>query len=370
MQRIIHSLHRRGPFVVAIALVALGLAWPDSALAQGKRGKRGKKAPTSTLVKTKAKSWEVLAFGTVDIPSMQDISPYLWAYSEKCQNLESDLARRQCLGLRAARRAQIAGKKFHVRGDSRSYLAGKYDAGAKGSQFKVYSCFSCARAIKVKDASLYVVGQGQSMVFGTQILGPVIKEETMPFKTPEAAAAWKKDVAPRLRSDYVVSIHDEQPFWQRGGVFGLTMQVHGYRIYDPCTGKIVAAVPKAKNLPRNEQACTGEDLLALQRAREAANRPKLETGPKLPPKLTPKDIQTALAPATTAARQCFSIYGVAGEAKFRIKISGAGKITEIEQTGYFRDTPTGECMEDAIKATTFPQTQKASTTVNYPFVLR
>ena len=45
-------------------------------------------------------------------------------------------------------------------------------------------------------------------------------------------------------------------------------------------------------------------------------------------------------------------------------------ITEIEQTGYFRDTPTGECMEDAIKVTTFPQTQKASTTVNYPFVLR
>ena len=371
-------MHRNRTFfgrirVLAIpaALAAVGLLSPEPALAQGKKGKKGKKAPVSTLVKTKAKTWEVLAFNSVDIQEIRGLAPYLWAYWAKCENLENDLSRRQCMGLRAARRTQVAEKLFRVRGDTRSLLAGQYDAAAKGSPFKVYSCFACTSPIEARGVKLYVVGQGDVTVFGTQILGPVIYEKVRPYKKPEEAAQWKSDVAARLRSEYIVRINDEQPFWSRGGVQGLTVEVHGFRVYDPCTGKIVVSTPKAKNLPRDEKTCTGADLLALQAAREAAGKPKIvKTGPKLPPRLTPKDIQTALAPATAAAQQCFAIYGVAGEAKFRIKISGAGKVTEIEQTGYFPQTPTGDCMEEAIRATTFPQTQKASTTVNYPFVLR
>lgn len=358
--------------VATAALLAVSLMTAGSAHAQ--RGKKaGKKddAGTPTLARTKAKSWEVLAFNSVPIPAAQQLAPYLWAYRTTCDNLDNDMARRQCLGLRTARRAQVAGKTFFMSGDSRSLLAGRYNADAKGSQFKVYSCFSCTRTIDAQGAPLYVVGQGDITVFGTQILGPVVHDTIMPFKNAQEAAAWKKDVAPRLRAEYIVRIQDSEPFWTRGGVQGVTVEVQGFRVHDPCTGKIVVSIPKAKNLPADESRCTGADLLALQRARDAANKPKpVDPTSKLPPRLTPKDIQVGLAPATKAAQQCFAIYAVAGEAKFRIKINGAGKVTEIEQTGYFKDTPTGECMEEAIRQATFPATQKQSTTVNYPFVLR
>lgn len=355
--------------VITASILAFSLLTGGSAHAQ--RGKKKGPAKKPTLTKTKAKSWEVLAFNAVPVAEPQGLAPYLWAYRETCENLDNDLARRQCLGLRAARRGQVAGKTFALTGDTRSLLAGQFDPAAKGSQFKVYSCFSCTRTIDAQGAPLYVVGQGDITVFGTQILGPVVHQMIQPFKSAEAAATFKKDVAPRLRAQYIVKVMDEEPFWTRGGVSGVTLEVHGFRVHDPCTGKIVVSIPKAKNLPANDKACTGEDLLALQRARDAANAPPPpDPNSKLPKRLMPKDIQVGLAPATKAAKACFAIYAVAGKAKFRIKISGAGKVIEIEQTGYFKDTPTGDCMEEAIRAASFPATQKPSTTVNYPFVLR
>ena len=361
------SLTRRIAFGAAI-LAACTLT-VGSAHAQ--RGKEQHPIKKPTLAKTKAKSWEVLAFNAVPIDTPQGLAPYLWAYHETCENLDNDLMRRQCLGLRSARRVQVADKTFAMGGDTRSLLSGTYDPALKGSPFKVYSCFSCTSTIDAQGTPLYVVGQGDITVFGTQILGPVVHEMVSPFKTPEEAATWKKDVAPRLRVEYIVKIQDEEPFWTRGGVSGVTVEVQGFRVHDPCTGKIVVALPKAKNLPADEAACTGEDLLALQRARDAANAPPpVHPNSKLPKSLTPKDVQTGLTPAIKAAQECFAIYAVAGEAKFRIEISGAGRVTEIEQTGYFKDTPTGDCMEEAIRKATFPATQKPSTTVTYPFTLR
>lgn len=356
---------------LAIAVTILVASTLTVGSAHAQRGKKKAPAAKPTLAKTKAKSWEVLAFNAIPIQKPQGLAPYLWAYRETCENLDDDLVRRQCLGLRAARRAQVAGKTFAIGGDSRSLLAGRYDASAKGSPFKVYSCFACTRAIDAQGVPLYLVGQGAITVFGTQILGPVVHQITNPFKTAEQAAAWKKDVAPRLRAQFIVKIQDKEPFWTNGGVQGVTLEVQGFRVHDPCTGKIVVAIPKAKNLPADENACTGQDLLALQRARDAANAPPpVDPNSKLPKRLSPKDVQVGLAPALKAAQQCFAIYAVAGEAKFRIKISGAGKVVEIEQTGYFQDTPTGECMEEAIRTATFPATQKPLTTVTYPFVLR
>lgn len=354
---------------IAVTIVVASALTVGSAHAQ--RGKKKTPAATPTLAKSKAKSWEVLAFNAVPIDQPQDLAPYLWAYRETCENLDNDLARRQCLGLRAARRVQVASKTFAIGGDNRSLLAGTYDASVKGSPFKVYSCFACSRTIDARGAPLYVVGQGEITVFGTQILGPVVHEMTNRFASAEEAATWKNDVAPRLRAQYIVKIQDEEPFWSKGGVQGVTVEVQGFRVHDPCTGKILLAIPKAKNLPADEKACTGEDLLALQRARDAANAPPpVDPSSKLPERLSPKEVQVGLAPALEAAQQCYAVYGVAGEAKFRIKISGAGKVVEIEQSGYFQDTPTGECMEDAIRTATFPATQKPITTVNYPFVLR
>ena len=76
------------------------------------------------------------------------------------------------------------------------------------------------------------------------------------------------------------------------------------------------------------------------------------------------------APAREASNKCFEVYGVAGTARFRITISDQGQVVDLAQKGDFVDTPTGYCIEKAIRGISFPKSKKPRTTVDYPFMLR
>ena len=54
----------------------------------------------------------------------------------------------------------------------------------------------------------------------------------------------------------------------------------------------------------------------------------------------------------------------------RITIGGDGAILALDQTGDFAGTPTGECIDTAIRKVRFPKSKRPKTTVNYPIVLR
>ncbi|MEM9492001.1 MAG: hypothetical protein AAGC55_22840, partial [Myxococcota bacterium] len=201
-----------------------------------------------------------------------------------------------------------------------------------------------------------------------------------------AADKWKADVLPRLRTQFVFRIAtpaggkpsgpaaaagdtQNEHVWAEGPARGVSLDIVAYRVHDPCTGRVLAARPRATRLPREEAACTGDDLVALQRAREP-KKPEVPAGPVIPAQLTPDDIKTSLAPAKAQAQECYATYGVSGEARFRLRIDNEGAITKLDQRGDFTDTPTGICIEKAVRATTFPKSKKLATTVDYPFVLR
>jgi hypothetical protein len=319
-------------------------------------------------------SYEVAAYEAQEIASHQDLAAILWAYLGSCDSIENDFGRRQCQSLRAARRAQLAGKTFRMAGDRLALSALDFDDKKKTLELRLYGCIACSAAVTVEGQPLYVLGTGQATIFGTTVLGPVVHSVARKFQDQAAADLWKRDVVPRARAELVFRIPatPEELIWKRDLTQGVFVEIVGYRIHDPCTGQVIAAQPKSKPVAKDPSTCTGEDLVALQRAREVAARPKDQgpKGPVLPEALTPVDIQETLKPAVEAAQQCYAIYGVAGEARFRIKINGNGQVTEVDQEGYFVDTPTGDCIDRAIRAVTFPRTQKASTTVNYPFVLR
>jgi hypothetical protein len=319
-------------------------------------------------------SYEVAAFEAQEIASQKDLAALLWAYLGSCDSIDNDFGRRQCESLRAARRAQLAGKTFRMAGDRLALSALDFDDKKKTLELKLYGCIACSAAVTVEGQPMYVLGTGQATIFGTTVLGPMVHSVARKFQDEAAALLWKRDVVPRARTELVFRIPatPEEFLWKRDLSQGVAVEIVGYRVHDPCTGEVLMAQPRSKPVARDPSTCTGEDLLALQRARREAEKPK-DTGPKgpvLPAALTHVDIQVTLKPAVEAAQQCYAIYGVAGEARFRIKINGKGQVVAVEQEGYFVDTPTGDCIDRAIRAVTFPRTQKASTTVNYPFLLR
>jgi predicted Zn finger-like uncharacterized protein len=65
---------------------------------------------------------------------------------------------------------------------------------------------------------------------------------------------------------------------------------------------------------------------------------------------------------------CFNQFKVPGMAMVNVVISGSGKVTSATVTGKFAGTPTGSCVEGAVKTASFPPSEGLTTP--YPFNLR
>jgi predicted Zn finger-like uncharacterized protein len=65
---------------------------------------------------------------------------------------------------------------------------------------------------------------------------------------------------------------------------------------------------------------------------------------------------------------CYTEFKVGGMAMVNMVIGKSGKVTSATVTGKFAGTPTGGCVEKAVKTATFPPSEGLST--QYPFVLR
>ena len=67
---------------------------------------------------------------------------------------------------------------------------------------------------------------------------------------------------------------------------------------------------------------------------------------------------------------CNDKYKVPGTVNVKITISPGGSVTGASVTGKFAGTPTGSCVESAVKSARFKKFDGAPVNVNYPFAFR
>ena len=65
---------------------------------------------------------------------------------------------------------------------------------------------------------------------------------------------------------------------------------------------------------------------------------------------------------------CYNQYKVPGMAMVNVVIGKSGKVSSATVTGKFAGTPTGTCVEKAVKSASFPPSDGLSTP--YPFQLK
>jgi hypothetical protein len=310
-----------------------------------------------------AQSWDGAVAGATELSSDRSLAALFWSDAATCANAAdaaNDLAARQCKGIRAARKAQVSKSKYLVRADATalSVTPGK----DKRAPLTLRGCLACAAPITVAGKPLFVVaGEGTPSLDGAKVVAPLLGTIDVP-----ADAAWRKDVLPRLRTELVIS-GAAPAAWKSGSAAGYKVAVVGYRVVDPCDGSILMANPKSASVKPDKRYCTGKPVVEAPVKDPDQDQPK---EPELPSKLSSNDIRTALEPARDAARKCFEAYGIAGTALFRITINNEGDVAGLRQKGDFTDTPTGACIEKAVKAVVFPKSRKLKTTIDYPFILR
>ncbi len=296
----------------------------------------------------------------------KSVAALFWSFTASCEKLADDLARRQCEGVRAGRRDQVAEATFFVEAAPDALRIGEFDAKKKALPVELTGCIACATPA---DGVYLVGGKGKIEVKGGGVQAPVLASFAVPAASTEALARWHEDVLPRLKVELLFKVPAQGFSWTEGKARGYRLDVIGYRVWDPCNGNVLLASPRSDKQRGDKKLCKGE-LVAEDTGPKPPREPEPPKEPELPNALDPSQIRNALEPAKFAAGKCFEAYGVPGVANVRITFNNEGAIVALEQKGDFVDTPTGTCIEKAIRAISFPPSKKKKTAIDYPFILR
>jgi hypothetical protein len=303
------------------------------------------------------------------VAGLWGLGALLWTQLGSCKSMTNDLERRQCEGVQQRRSKQIGGKTFLFTTDSSPLRVEAYNAKKKSAEISLTPCLACSEAIEIDGKKLHVTGQGSVKVSGGAISAAPLHSTSQTFKDQAAFDKWKKEVLPRMKTEFVVKVDDAKK-WSKSGANGMAVEVVAYRSYDPCTGAVVACKPTSAKMSGDARACGEKEKKKDPVEPEKVVEKPEPKGPVLPHRLSPFQINMAMGPVRKQQNKCFDAYGVPGKGSFKITISNEGKVSDVKQTGDFVDTPTGKCIEKSIRGVQFKKFKKKSITFDFPVVLQ
>jgi hypothetical protein len=318
-----------------------------------------------------AQKFEDLAAKAVPVQDADALGALFWAQSVDCAKSEDDLLRRQCEGIRDARAEAASGKVYSMYVESGAFFAGDWDAAKSGVPVGVRGCLACAQALDIGGERRFVTTKGASSVAGGALRGPEVHKAVRVFKDKGFADKWKSVVVPRLRTQILFKVPPRVDTWDQDGARGFSVEMVAFRVYDPCDGAMICANPPSANEAADRTACRGG--MASGTEIEAPVEKPIEKPveapkePELPEKLNTYQIKQAMqSQAVPAVNSCFATYGVPGRADLMVRVGGDGAVKNVELEGDFADTPTGECIIKAVKATEFPKFKRE--TMDFPWL--
>ncbi len=298
-------------------------------------------------------TFEAKASGAVRVAQIDDL---VWALTTPCDKGD-DTQQRQCRRLRDTRAAQLANATLILDADRDAFAFGAWSPQKKSAPMTLSACIKCS-GVKVDGQTWFVVGSKEGnpapRFEGGKLKAGMLYENARTF--PDEASARKFAAgAAGAKVQLIVKVPPKAK-WTDAGKHGLSLDVLGYRVFSPCDGSVVVSSPKAAGGEVDKKACAQMTAKAAGQAAEAGA-------------LTPAQIKAAVKPVVEGAKDCYAKFKVAGKGKLRMAIAGDGSLAEYEQQGDFANTPTGACIDAAMKGVSFPASTKDRTPVTVPISL-
>lgn len=129
-----------------------------------------------------------------------------------------------------------------------------------------------------------------------------------------------------------------------------------------------AEKPVAPAAPAGGAGAGEEDPSFDALLKEAGVEKTKNNGPKLDKKsLSSSDIKTAMNGVADKAKGCYS--GTEGSATVKLTVAPDGKVSKVKVSGVFAGTPTGACIESAVRGADFPAWDGGPQSVSYSYLL-
>jgi hypothetical protein len=199
-------------------------------------------------------SFDARARKAVEVVGAEGLAALFWSQLAQCKS-DDDFARRQCEGVREARRAHVSAATYLVSADG-ALDPEPYNDKAMSIDVGVRACAACG-GVELAGERRYIVGRGDVKLVGGRVRAAALHTGTLTFKTRAEGKKWAETVAPRLRADFLVRIPGKLETWSEGGAGGYKIELVGFRVVDPCKGQVLWSSPPAGNLPPEADACGG-----------------------------------------------------------------------------------------------------------------
>jgi hypothetical protein len=200
----------------------------------------------------RADEFDAAAAKATPLAGPEALASLFWSQIAQCKD-QDDFFRRQCEGIKAARRERIAGSTFLLESKGAVEVM-PFDAKAMSVDVEVKSCAACA-GVKIGGERRYLVGRGAVKVVGGRVTPVTLHKGTRTFASKAEGDAWSKTVAPRLTAQLLLKLPAAIESWKDAGSEGYHVEVVGFRVLDPCTGVVIFAQPKSANAAPDSSAC-------------------------------------------------------------------------------------------------------------------
>jgi hypothetical protein len=180
------------------------------------------------------------------------LASLFWSQVAECKD-QDDFFRRQCEGIKAARRERIAGSTFLLE-TSGALEVMPFDPKAMSVDVQVTACAACG-GVKIAGERRYIVGRGAVKVVGGRVTPVSLHRGTRTFTSKAEGETWAKTVAPRLTAQLLLRLPAALEPWKDAGSEGYHVEVVGFRVLDPCTGGVLFSQPKSASVAPDSSAC-------------------------------------------------------------------------------------------------------------------
>lgn len=348
--------------VSALSTVAGAAEVPEKKTAQAQVQVDG--APAKPAEATTNETYETLARNAT---KTHDVPTLLGAFIDRCDTEPRELERARCRTTQAYLREVLPTRTFiSAADDPASISVSEYDAGIKGYHLALAGCIACTKPV--------VVGRAKERRFIT-LREPQKDAETLPkavevsrnalgFDNLPDAKKWLDKVRPFLRAEFLFQPADAE--WSFGPSRGYALKLVGARVFNRCTGEVLASKPPSTGTVEVPGALEDQECLRGGDSRAEAGGDDLSLPAELP-RAAIADAMSRIRPQVFA---CFEKHKEPGTAELTYVVAGNGMVQSIRVGGSFDGTPTGDCVLDAGKNAHFPRFRAARQQFSYPFFLR
>ena len=275
----------------------------------------------------------------------------------------------QCRAIRARMQHQVKSGTFVT--ITNAVRVGAYDNARLNFPLSVVGCLTCDDAQTFDkalygDKAWYVTTSAPRSVKVAdgkpQFDGLELKQLIQPVG-PSQVESWMQSVLPNLKVQILYRVDGE--LWPAKVGNGVAVKMVGYRLFNQCSGKVLASSPPSTFPgPAVKAGTCGQSTVVVRR-----EEPRRQS---IPERLSSRQIQDGMSRLNGLVQECYDKFQVPGLAEVSVTVKGdTGLIIKVDVQGKFKDSPTtGKCLIDAVGKGRFPMFRANSMVFRYRWFLR